>query len=127
MNKHYMTRPNCPAVPNGYNNGEAFEWEVGYELTGEPSKRNNKSAEKGGDVGEWQVKSPKASLTGKDNCTGYIFGVQGTGYFYEMNPQEFESFVNAFSYVDRDSKSGKMKIRIKNDSKKMREWLDSRC
>ena len=58
-----------------------------------------------------------------DNCDGYIFGFADADYFFEMNKAEFEEFLTQFSYIDRDSKTGKEKVRIKNDSKKMREWL----
>lgn len=127
MRKVHYKRENCPACPENYNRGEQVEWRIGYELEGKPSERNNKPATDGGDVGKWQVKSPKASLTGKDNCDGYIFGFADTDYFFEMSITEFESFINEFSYIDRDSKSGKEKIRIKSDSKKMRKWLEDRA
>lgn len=126
MKKIEYCRPNCPECPDGYNKGEQVEWRVGYELTGEPSKRNNKSAEQGGDVGEWQVKSPKASLAPADNCGGYIFGFADADYFFKMSKTEFEEFLTEFSYTDRDSKTGKAKVRIKNDSSKMRKWLLAR-
>jgi hypothetical protein len=44
-----------------------------------------------------------------------------------MSKAEFEEFVNQFGYVDRDSRTGKSKIRIKNDSSKMRKWLMDRA
>ena len=126
MRKIEYVRPNCPMCPDGYNKGEQVEWRVGYELTGEPSERNNKPATDGGDVGKWQVKSPKASLAPVDNCGGYIFGFADTEYFFEMSRAEFDEFLQEFSYTDRDSKTGKAKIRIKNDSSKMRKWLLAR-
>lgn len=127
MKKTTYTRPNCPACPAGYNRGEQVEWRVGYELTGEPSERNNKPGAAGGDVLDWQVKSPKASLTANDNCGGYIFGFADADYFFEMTKAEFEEFLTCFSYIDRDSKSGKAKVRIKSDSSKMRKWLMDRA
>jgi hypothetical protein len=123
----YYKRPDCPECPDGYNKGERVEWRVGYELTGKPSARNNKPATAGGDVDGWQVKSPKASMVSGDNCEGYIFGFAEADYFFEMSKAEFEEFVNQFGYVDRDSKTGKSKIRIKNDSSKMRKWLMDRA
>ena len=120
--KHY-SRPNCPTCPESYNKGEQVEWKIGYEKTGIPSERNNKPATEGGDVGKWQVKSPKASLAPADNCGGYIFGFADADYYFEMSHKEFEEFIAKFSYIDRDSKTGKQKIRIKNDSTKMRRWL----
>ena len=123
MKMNFFSRPNCPTCPTGYNKGEQVEWRVGYELTGEPSERNNKPATAGGDVLDWQVKSPKASLTEQDNCDGYIFGFADADYFFQMNKAEFEEFLAQFSYIDRDSKTGKAKVRIKNDSSKMRKWL----
>jgi hypothetical protein len=124
--KHYI-RPNCPTCPEGYNNGEQVEWNIGYELTGQPSKRNNKPGADGGDVLGWQVKSPKASMAENDNCDGYIFGFADTDHYYQMSIAEFEDFLKEFSYLDRDSRTGKSKIRIKNDSKKMRKWLEDRA
>ena len=127
MKKHFYTRTNCPTCPEGYNKGEQFEWKVGYEITGTPSERNNKPGTAGGDVEGWQVKSPKASLTENDNCDGYIFGFAEENFFYMMSLPEFEEFLTEFSYLDRDGKSGKAKVRIKNDTKKMRRWLEARA
>ena len=127
MEVKFFKRANCPECPEGYNKGEKVEWRIGYELTGTPSERNNKPATEGGDVGEWQVKSPKASLAEIDNCGGYIFGFAEADYFFQMSRAEFEEFLSEFSYVDRDSKTGKQKIRIKNDSSKMRKWLMDRA
>ena len=127
MKMNFFSRPNCPTCPTGYNKGEQVEWRVGYELTGEPSERNNKPATAGGDVLDWQVKSPKASLTEQDNCGGYIFGFADADYFFQMSKAEFEEFLTQFSYIDRDSKTGKAKVRIKNDSSKMRKWLMDRA
>lgn len=123
MTKKFFN-PTCPTCPTDYNKGEKLEWHVGYDYTGTPSARNNKPAQDGGDVLDWQVKAPKASLTGRDNCNGYIFGFADDGFYYEMSKERFASFVEAFGYIDRDSKTGKAKVRIKNDSKKMREWLE---
>lgn len=126
MKMNFYNRPNCPVCPTDYNRGEQVEWRVGYEKTGVPNERNNKPASAGGDVLSWQVKSPKASLTGKDNCDGYIFGFADADYYFEMSVEEFGEFIENFSYIDRDSKTGKSKIRIKNDSSKMRKWLMDR-
>ena len=127
MEVKFFNRANCPECPEGYNKGEKVEWRIGYELTGIPSERNNKPATECGDVGEWQVKSPKASLAEVDNCGGYIFGFAEADYFFQMSRAEFEEFLSEFSYIDRDSRSGKAKIRIKNDSSKMRKWLMDRA
>ena len=126
MKIEYFTRPACPTCPDNYNKGEQVEWKVGYELTGQPGERNNKPGVDGGDVLGWQVKSPKASMVDNDNCDGYIFGFADADYYFEMNKVEFEEFLQEFSYTDRDSRTGKAKIRIKNDSSKMRKWLLAR-
>jgi hypothetical protein len=126
MRMNTYNRPSCPTCPDGYNCGERVEWKVGYELTGEPSKRNNKAGSEGGDVLGWQIKSPKASMAENDNCEGYIFGFANADYFFEMTREEFEEFLVQFSYMDRDSKTGKAKVRIKSDSSKMRKWLMAR-
>ena len=122
-----FARPNCPACPANYNRGQQVEWRVGYEKTGEPSKANNKPGADGGDVLGWQVKSPKSSLVVNDNCEGYIFGFVDADYYFEMSKAEFEEFLTQFSYIDRDSKTGEAKVRIKNDSTKMRKWLMARA
>lgn len=126
MKMNTFARPNCPTCPVNYNKGEQVEWRVSYELTGQPGERNNKPGADGGDVLGWQVKSPKASMVENDNCDGYIFGFADADYFFEMDKAEFEEFLNQFSYIDRDSKTGKAKVRIKNDSTKMRKWLMAR-
>jgi hypothetical protein len=126
MKMNFFNRPNCPECPENYNGGQRVEWRVGYEKTGEPSRANNKPGSAGGDVLGWQVKSPKASLVENDNCEGYIFGFANADYFFEMDKTEFEEFLTQFSYLDRDSKTGKAKVRIKNDSSKMRKWLMAR-
>ena len=117
MKLNTFSRANCPECPENYNKGEQVEWRVGYELTGRPGERNNKPGADGGDVLGWQVKSPKASMVENDNCDDY---------FFEMDKAEFEEFLTQFSYIDRDSKTGKAKVRIKNDSSKMRKWLMAR-
>jgi hypothetical protein len=127
MVKKFYTRRGCPEIPSGYNRGEAVEWRAGYELTRVPSARNNKPATSGGDVGQWQIKSPKASIAEVDNCGGYIFGFADTDYYYTMSRAEFEEFLQEFGYTDYDSRSKKTKIRIKNDSHKMRLWLEGRA
>ena len=126
MEKRYYTTT-CPTCPTNYNKGQQVEWKVGYELTGTPAKANNRKGSEDGDVNGWQVKSPKASLIENDNCEGYIFGFADTDYFYMMTIEEFEEFATEFSYLDRDSKTGKAKLRIKNDTKKMREWLQAKA
>lgn len=124
MFKRYFNLNACPTAPENYNNGHKVEWNVGFALTGTPSKANNKPAEEGGDVLDWQVKSPKATLTGRDNCNGYIFGFADADFFYEMSKDEFADFIAEFGYMDRDSKTKKEKMRIKSDSTKMRKWLE---
>lgn len=125
MKIHYFTSQNCPECPSNYNKGERVEWRIGYELTGTPSARNNRPGSTGGDVAGWQVKSPKASVADHDTCQGYLFGFAQENFFYEMSHEEFARFLLEFSYIDRDSKTGKSKIRIKNDTKKMRAWLQA--
>ena len=126
MTMKKFIRKNCPECPENYNRGEKLEWKIGYELTGSPSERNNHPGANEGDVLGWQVKSPKASLVENDNCDGYIFGFADEDFFFEMSHEEFTEFLTQFSYLDRDSKTKKEKIRIKNDSQKMRKWLLAR-
>jgi hypothetical protein len=126
MKMFHYSRPACPAAPDNYNRGERVEWRVGYELNGVPAERNTRPAESGGDVNGWQVKSPKATLSEKDNCDGYIFGFADADFYFQMSHKEFEEFITEFGYTDKDSRTGKPKVRIKNDSSKMRAWLLAR-
>lgn len=120
MKKVIFARPNCPACPANYNRGHAVEWKIGYELTGTPARANN---HKGADVEGWQIKSPKASVSDETESKGFIFGFSDENFFYEMSKEEFAEFLQEFSYIDKNSKTGERKIRIKNDTKKMRWWF----
>ena len=124
MKRVQYTRVGCPAWPDNYNKGNIVEWRVGYDKTGVPARANNRC---GADVEGWQVKSPKASMGVEEESTGFIFGFADDDCYYEMSKAEFEGFLQQFSYVDHDSKTGKAKIRIKNDTKTMRAWFEERA
>ena len=125
MLKIEYSRANCPSAPANYNRGQRVEWAISYDLTGTPKKADNISGTKSADCMGYQIKSPKASLIEKDNCNGYAFGFDGATFYYLMSPQEFDEFASKFSYLDRDSQSGKAKRRIRNDSHIMRAYLDT--
>jgi hypothetical protein len=44
-----------------------------------------------------------------------------------MNKREFGAFVREFTYYARDSKMKDLAIRFRQDTKKMRNWLEVRC
>lgn len=128
MKKHLL-KLHCPECPYT-NKGHIVEWKVGYTLTGTPSRPNNRKASDGGDVGVWQVKSPKASVAENDACKGYIFGFADSIFFYTMTRAEFEEFLTHFSYIDTGSKGSngkKKRVRISDDSKRMRRYLEEHC
>lgn len=126
MEKITFSRADFPAPPANYNGGQRVEWFAGYVLGHRAGRANNRPAESGGDVGAWQVKSPKASLSDRDNCTGYAFGFADADFLYLMSKSEWEQFTAQFTYLDTDSRKngGKPKRRIRNDSHKMRAYLE---
>ena len=48
---------------------------------------------------------------------------------YLMNINEFSKFIHKFANLDRESKKngGGIKIKIYDESKKMKDWLDANC
>lgn len=46
---------------------------------------------------------------------------------YHMNKSEFGAFVNMFAYLHYESGNHKLKISIRNTSKKMIVWFEERC
>lgn len=56
----------------------------------------------------------------------FMFMTNETVYEYHMNKAEFQEFLQIFGKLDRDAKTNKNKIRIKNLTKNMLEWLEDR-
>lgn len=141
-----MTTMNLTPI-SAKNAGIAREWALCQHYGIERTKHDHTAYNVASDVdaGEKQisVKSSKFTLMNGKFCNGcedfdgiwniYKNNVHSNTFVYitldftayEMNLEEFERFVYAFCFVDRDSQSngGRCKIRCRAESKKMLAWL----
>ena len=116
------------------NNGQHKEQAARFTLTGEIIKADNKPYYMGGDIGDLQVKSSKATICNGTNLKAHIAndGANRYGYvddaceiIYIMDSTEDIEFVEQVGYITKDSEKngGAEKIRLKAESRKMIEWL----
>ena len=114
------------------NNGQHAEQVLRYTLTHTICKADNKE---GADLWDIQIKSSKASICkGTDYATfiqndianKYAYVIEDFTVAYIMNKQEYTEFVKMFSYVTADSgkNNGHTKIRLRQESRAMRKWLE---
>jgi len=114
------------------NSGNNKEYACGLYF-GIKATPNNKPATAGGDVLDIQVKSSHASICkgtdlnehlALDGANRYAY-ITNDFLMYLMNKEMYKLFVEKFSYIDTDSKKngGAKKIRLRNESEKMLEWL----
>ena len=119
------------------NNGQHAEQVYRYTVTGAIAKADNKPATECGDCGNTQVKSARAtvckgtdiiSYLAKDAATSYAYVIADCTLAYIMSKPEYIEFVKAFATVTRESKAngGAEKLRLKSESRAMREWLEAR-
>ena len=122
---------------NNYKNlGQNAEQSIRFRFTGKILKADNIRFDKGTDVLNFQIKSAKATICkgtdlekylDLDASTAYIYATKN-GTAYIMSRTEYTAFVKAFSYVTRESEKngGAEKIRLRDESKKMLAWLQSK-
>lgn len=109
-----------------------------YTKSGRITKHDNIKHTLAADFEDVQVKSPKCSFTStnivdieeylvEDKANTFAFVIDLTAY--EMSKTEYIAFVKAFSYVSRESakNGGHAKLRCKDLSKSMVEWLEERA
>ena len=130
-----MTRIALKALTRTYkNNGQHKEQVARFTLTGEVCKADNLPHDMGGDIGDLQVKSEKASICKGSDLRAYLEQDGATTYGYVnnacdtmfvMDRDEYISFCEAFGYVTYESakNGGGQKMRLKTESRKMMEWL----
>jgi hypothetical protein len=120
------------------NNGQHAEQVARFTLTGVIEKADNKPAEMGGDCGDIQIKSARATICKGDNLMKHLEtdGANRYGYvtsdftkMYLMDRKEYIEFVNEFGTLTRDSEKngGGVKIRLKSESRAMMEWFERRA
>lgn len=120
------------------NNGQHAEQIVRFTLTGEICKADNLRHDLGADVLDIQVKSAKATVCkGRDldaylaidGSARYAYVVKDFSVAYIMTRSEYKEFVAEFGTLTRESakNGGAEKIRLLDESKRMRAWLEDRA
>lgn len=123
---------------NNYrNHGQDAEQSVRFTLTGEVVKADNLRHDFGADCLNYQIKSARATVCKGTDLKAYLDLDAATAYIYAdndgtawiMNREEYESFCTEFGSVQADSRKngGDLKIRLKSESKAMKEWLKARA
>lgn len=116
------------------NDGQHKEQVARFTLTGEICKADNLPHDCGGDIGNLQVKSSKATICKGTDLVSYLEhdGATAWGYvnadateMFIMNKSEWVAFCETFGYVTYESEKngGGAKMRLKAESKKMTAWL----
>lgn len=132
MNKLTLKQITRTAKNNGIHKEQTYE----FTKVGTISNHDNKPFWLGGDVGDVQVKSSRATVckgydirkhVEMDGATSYAYVNETATVAYEMNATEYIAFVEMFSIKDRESgkNGGAEKLRLKKENKKMVEWLES--
>lgn len=137
----------APMTRTYRNNGMHCEQWLTYTLTGETRNHDHLRFDRGSDIDEMKisVKSARATLCSGNALTAETFDGQLTEFFtrvksetfafvsragiaYMMNPSEFYDFVQTFGKWTRDSQKngGKYKIRLTDETRKMKEWFTAR-
>lgn len=137
----------APMVQTYRNNGLHCEQWLTYTLTGEIRAHDSVRFDQGSDIDEMgiSVKSARATLCSGKALSAETFEGQLAEFFtrvqseifafvsrdgiaYMMNPVEFHEFVETFGKWTRDSQKngGQYKIRLTDETRKMKEWFTAR-
>lgn len=131
-----MTTFKFKYLNNYRNHGQNAEQSVRFTLTGELLKADNIRYDLDADCLNFQTKSARATVCKGDNLKAYLDLDAATAYIYAdndgiawvMNRAEYEAFCTEFGTLTADSRKngGQVKIRLKSESKAMKEWLRAR-
>lgn len=131
-----MTKISLKPLTRTYaNNGQHAEQVFRYTLTGEICKADNKPAELGGDLGDIQIKSARATVCKGTDIDAYLAHDAANRYAYVestfqiayiMTKTEWKQFCNEFGTITTESKAngGAVKIRLGRETNAMRVWLE---
>ena len=133
-----MTKMTLKTIDRFYkNNGQHAEQVARFTITGEICKADNKPFTAGGDCGNLQIKSAKATIckgtdiaahlrADKAELYGYV--VADFSEMFVMTKAEYFEFAKMFSTITRESSKngGAEKMRFKSESKKVIEYLQAR-
>lgn len=119
------------------NNGQHAEQIARYTLTGQIEKADNRPHNLGGDIGNIQIKSARATVCrgtdieqylNEDGATAWGYVTENFETMYIMDRKEWEKFIKIFGTITFESKKngGFQKIRLKSESKEMKRWLTER-
>jgi hypothetical protein len=126
------------AIERHYTNGGQHAEQVArFTLTGEICKADNKPFTAGGDCGNIQIKSARATICHGTDIKAHIEMDAATEYgyvsadfsvMYLMNPSEYLEFAIEFGTTTTDSakNGGQVKVRFKSEGKAMKAWFESR-
>lgn len=127
------------SIERVYNNhGQEAERVFRFTILGELCKADNKPHSAGGDCGDIQVKSARATVCKgvniqeylqEDGAQRYAYVVKDFSIAYIMTRALYIDFVNAFGTITRESEKngGGTKIRLKSESKALLQWLEERA
>ena len=105
---------------------------------GEICKADNKPFTAGGDCGDIQIKSARATICrgtdikahiAMDAANRYGYVTADFSIMYLMNADEWFEFASLFGTITRESRKngGTVKMRLKAENKAMIEWLMARA
>ena len=117
------------------NNGQHAEQVARFTLLDEIAKADNRPHAEATDVFDIQLKSARATVCKGTDLESYIYEDAATRFayiladfsaMYVMSRSEWLEFCREFSTETREStKNGSApKLRLKHESKAMREWLE---
>lgn len=119
------------------NHGQDAEQSIRFELTGELVKADNLAHNLGADCLNYQIKSARATVCNGTDLKAYLDMDAASAYIYAdndgtawvMDRAEYEAFCEEFGSIQANSKKngGNLKIRLKSESKAMKEWLRARA
>ena len=117
------------------NNGQHAEQTARFTLTGKIEKADNKPFWFGGDCGDIQIKSSRATICKGTNIRIHVMNDPAKFYgyvtsdfseMYVMTKTEWIEFSEKFGTVTTDSNGkngGHEKTRLKTENREMREWF----
>lgn len=118
------------------NNGQHLEQWFRHTLTGKIEKADNIAHDKGTDFLNYSIKSARATVCkgtdlnaylDTDKATEFVY-ITKSGIAYVMTRVIYTEFVKAFSYVTQGSAKDKgTKLRLKDESKALLQWLEERA
>ena len=120
------------------NHGQQAERVFRFTVTGVLAKADNVAHSAGGDCGDIQVKSARATVCkgtdiraylATDGASRYAYVVQDFSVAYIMNRDIYIDFVQTFGTITQESakNGGAKKIRLKSESRAMIEWFKERA